>query len=44
MKLLDAHVNGMLCQVSTKYGDKSVLDVVTSECSSCMEVRKSEVL
>ncbi len=31
MKLLDARVNGMPRQVSTKYGDKSVLDVATSE-------------
>lgn len=31
MKLLDARVNGMPRQVTTKYGDKSVLDVVTSE-------------
>jgi hypothetical protein len=31
MKLLDARVNGMPRQVATKYGDKSVLDVVTSE-------------
>ena len=31
MKLLDARVNGMPRTVTTKYGDKSVLDVVTSE-------------
>lgn len=31
MKLLDARVNGMPRQVTTKYCDKSVLDVVTSE-------------
>jgi hypothetical protein len=31
MKLLDARVNGMPRQVMTKYGEKSVLDVVTSE-------------
>jgi hypothetical protein len=31
MKLLEARVNGNPRQVSTKYGDKSVLDVVTSE-------------
>jgi hypothetical protein len=31
MKLLDARVNGMPRQVTTKYGDKSVLDVATSE-------------
>jgi hypothetical protein len=31
MKLLDARVNGMPRQVNTKYGDKSVLDVATSE-------------
>ena len=31
MKLLDARVNGMPRQVNTKYGEKSVLDVVTSE-------------
>jgi hypothetical protein len=31
MKLLDARVNGMPRQVTTKYGDKSVLDVTTSE-------------
>ena len=31
MKLLDARVNGMPRQVSTMYGEKSVLDVVTSE-------------
>jgi hypothetical protein len=31
MKLLDARVNGMPRQVTTKYGEKSVLDVVTSE-------------
>ena len=31
MKLLDARVNGMPRQVSTKYGEKSVLDVATSE-------------
>jgi hypothetical protein len=31
MKLLDARVNGMPRQVSTKYGDKSVLDVMTNE-------------
>ena len=31
MKLLDARVNGNPRQVSTKYGEKSVLDVATSE-------------
>ena len=31
MKLLDARVNGNPRQVNTKYGEKSVLDVVTSE-------------
>jgi hypothetical protein len=31
MKLLDARVNGMPRQVNTKYGEKSVLDVATSE-------------
>jgi hypothetical protein len=31
MKLLDARVNGMPRQVSTKYGEKAVLDVATSE-------------
>jgi hypothetical protein len=31
MKLLDARVNGMPRQVTTKYGDKSVLDVATCE-------------
>ena len=31
MKLIDARVNGMPRQVNTKYGDKSVLDVATSE-------------
>ena len=31
MKLLDARVNGKPRQVSTKYGEKSVLDVATSE-------------
>jgi len=31
MKLLDARVNGMPRQVKTKYGDKAVLDVATSE-------------
>jgi hypothetical protein len=31
MKLLDARVNGSPRQVSTKYGEKSVLDVATSE-------------
>jgi hypothetical protein len=31
MKLLDARVNGMPRQVTTKYGEKSVLDVATSE-------------
>lgn len=31
MKLLDARVNGIPRQVTTKYGEKSVLDVVTSE-------------
>jgi hypothetical protein len=31
MKLLDARVNGMPRQVTTKYGAKSVLDVATSE-------------
>ncbi len=31
MKLLDARVSGMPRQVTTKYGDKSVLDVATSE-------------
>ncbi len=31
MKLLDARVNGMPRQVTTKYGDKAVLDVATSE-------------
>jgi hypothetical protein len=31
MKLLDARVNGMPRLVTTKYGDKSVLDVATSE-------------
>ena len=31
MKLLDARVNGMPRQVQTKYGEKSVLDVATSE-------------
>jgi hypothetical protein len=31
MKLLDARVNGNPRQVSTKYGEKSVLDVSTSE-------------
>ncbi len=31
MKLLDARVNGIPRQVTTKYGDKSVLDVATSE-------------
>ena len=31
MKLLDARVNGMPRNVTTKYGDKSVLDVATSE-------------
>jgi hypothetical protein len=31
MKLLDARVNGMPRQVATKYSEKSVLDVATSE-------------
>jgi hypothetical protein len=31
MKLLDARVNGTPRQVSTKYGEKSVLDVSTAE-------------
>jgi hypothetical protein len=31
MKLLDARVNGMPRQVITKYGEKAVLDVATSE-------------
>ncbi len=31
MKLIDARVNGMPRQVTTKYGEKAVLDVVTSE-------------
>ena len=31
MKLLDARVNGMPRQVSTKYGEKAVLDVATNE-------------
>jgi hypothetical protein len=31
MKVLDARVNGMPRQVSTKYGEKCVLDVATSE-------------
>ena len=31
MKLLDARVNGMPRQVNTKYGEKAVLDVATSE-------------
>ena len=31
MKLLDARVNGMPRQVTTKYGEKSVLDVAISE-------------
>lgn len=31
MKLLDARVNGIPRQVSTKYGEKVVLDVATSE-------------
>lgn len=31
MKLLDARVNGIPRQVSTKYGEKAVLDVATSE-------------
>ena len=31
MKLLDARVNGNPRQVSTKYGEKSVLDVVTPD-------------
>ena len=31
MKLIDARVNGMPRQVNTKYGEKSVLDVATSE-------------
>ena len=31
MKLLDARVNGMPRQVNTKYGEKCVLDVATSE-------------
>jgi hypothetical protein len=31
MKLLDARVNGMPRSVSTKYGEKCVLDVATSE-------------
>jgi hypothetical protein len=31
MKLLDARVNGMPRQVTTKYGEKAVLDVATSE-------------
>ena len=31
MKLIDARVNGMPRQVSTKYGEKAVLDVATSE-------------
>jgi hypothetical protein len=31
MKVLDARVNGMPRQVSTKYGEKAVLDVATSE-------------
>jgi hypothetical protein len=31
MKLLDARVNGMPRTVNTKYGEKSVLDVATSE-------------
>ena len=31
MKILDARVNGMPRQVTTKYGEKSVLDVATSE-------------
>lgn len=31
MKLIDARVNGMPRQVSTKYGEKAVLDVATSK-------------
>jgi hypothetical protein len=31
MKLIDARVNGMPRQVTTKYGEKSVVDVATSE-------------
>jgi hypothetical protein len=31
MKLLEARVNGKPRQVSTKFGEKSVMDVVTSE-------------
>jgi hypothetical protein len=31
MKVLDARVNGMPRQVNTKYGEKAVLDVATSE-------------
>ena len=31
MKLIDARVNGMPRQVNTKYGEKAVLDVATSE-------------
>jgi hypothetical protein len=31
MKLLDARVNGMPRQVTTKYGEKAVLDVATTE-------------
>ena len=31
MKLLDARVNGMPRQVKTKYGEKAVLDVATSD-------------
>jgi hypothetical protein len=31
MKLIDARVNGMPRQVQTKYGEKAVLDVATSE-------------
>ena len=31
MKLLEARVNGNPRQVSTKFGEKSVMDVVTTE-------------
>jgi hypothetical protein len=31
MKLLEAHVNGKPRQVSTKYGEKAVMDVVTAD-------------
>jgi hypothetical protein len=31
MKLIEAHVNGNPRQVSTKYGEKAVMDVVTVE-------------